>query len=172
MSDRILSQMSYEQLPESLRSKYPIDELWDHATSNIIGNPFRFVRKNNSLFAVIEHNGSVIRVAIVDARCACLLYKIVKDDFSSQDPQVARVLASRSAGRDMISNEEPEFTVTLRRASSNHFRSVGQLTDRVLNSRVFQDDGDGWRVCMELIDTTTAASNVPVKVLCQMVDGE
>lgn len=171
MSERVLSTISYEQVSEELRRKYPIHSVWDDVTCKLIGKPFRFIRVKEHMYAVYKHNEETLRVPVIDARCACLLYMILKNTHAMSDPLVAKILAQRTISNHAhISGvEEPEYTTRLRVASSNFTRQVSNLASRVSAKEAMEDDGAGWKYTFKYMDASSSLTNPPVALLNKRV---
>jgi hypothetical protein len=180
MSDsRVLSTYSYDALPPRLRRQYPIDDVWDEAGRKLRGRPFRFARKGDRTYALITHNGQLTRTSVVDAKCACVLYKIMQDKLAMHDSSVCKLLAQRAATPLMPSRRaEPHNTTVLRRASAADTRRVPnilrlvhrlQSDDPVERHRAqavaAHDDGAEWQLCCTYLETTSPFANPSVSEL-------
>ena len=162
---RVLSTKSYDEMPENLRKSYPINDIWDAKKNTLIGRPFRFKRLRDSMLAVFNIDGETISISIVDARNACLAFKMLSD--KSCNGEAHRMLAAvgSSVAHMALSEAEPHMTTVLRSASSNYRRSVGQVGERIHTGTTAMDDGCNWKRTVELWNTTPVFSNPSVASL-------
>ena len=160
---RVLSTKSYDEMPETLRKAYPINDIWDANKNTLIGRPFRFKRAlGDRMLAVFNINGETISISILDARCACLAFKIMTNKTCNTEAHDMLATIGSSVTHIALSEAEPHMTTVLRRASSNYRRSVGQIGQRIHSGTEAKDDGCHWKGTVELWNTTPVFSNPTV----------